>query len=213
MSLILSCVRWLQRRGRAWVCPSASLVSWFCFLCFARRHTALEHRRYAQSDPIGLEGGINTYSYVGGNPISAIDPDGLASLTIGFYPGAGGQITIGQNPNGSGFVSLQFGFGIGGGASFNAVGTSPGYQACQCASWTAGYGLYAEAGVQGGPAKLAVEGNIGRNENSCTSSDYRGVKAKATFKDSIGLKASASFGGQLTLAGGGSATGGCTCGR
>ena len=160
--------------------------------------------RYVESDPLGLNGGINTYAYVDGNPLTNIDPFGLTKWTVGiFYIGgpvgyvrfqATSECVNGKRTMAEGNVFL-WSLGVGGGFSGSTVTVDDGIPGnldpsvfnglyvAQGANVTFGFGL-SYGGVRFGQA--ATDGHDwgkqgGLSEGASSDFGWSHVTGSSTF--------------------------------
>ena len=168
----------------------------------------LEQKSSSQDPPalikassMRIPGALHIYGYVLNNPLTGTDPLGLWSVSLEAYSGFGGGFVFGQNPNGTPFITFRYGYGLGGGFSFDPYGTSPGIIPCEDRFFNIGLGGFADAGVGIGPFSGGVVGQAGVNVQPGAFQTFARITPKIGFDVGLRLRAMAAVGAEITLGG------------
>jgi len=136
--------------------------------------------RYVQSDPIGLDGGINTYGYVGGKPLSYSDPNGLVPNP------AEAACILGPNPVCVGGVAVDAATWV---IAPAAVAGAAAYATSDSGPMAAAQGNVADTQIEQDYGREASECKLGgkKPEDKCewlerNASRYSPARVKATQK-------------------------------
>jgi len=128
---------------------------------YRARYYAPGKGRFIAEDPIGFGGGENLYAYVGGNPVSRIDPLGLEWQ---FTIGVGGSIGGSSVPGIPGFF---------GGGGLSVGFTSSGQIIVQGqATGSLGLGVYGGVGAQGQVSKTKCPTKPGVSVGQSLQGDF-----------------------------------------
>ncbi len=157
----------------------------------ARYYSAM-YQRFIAQDPIDFGGGgTNLYGYVSEDPVSGADPLGLWAYFFRDFDGVGAGFEFGQNPDGTWFATVDYGFGADFGGGYEPNATSPGYDQNGPASCSVGAG--AGLGLHYGAAGLEISSDSGTDFTPSGPAPYGG--SGTSISGSVPLSGSAEAGG------------------